>query len=180
MATGNLNPGWKGDSASIGAKNKRARSWFKMKDKCDVCGKKAKDRHHVDGDPGNNVISNIMFLCRKCHMKIDNRLANLRRPQSTKPPQKCDNCGNLSKPLRKGLCHTCNEYYRRNGKHRPNLIPGSNIITDGEYKLILALREQGLSYRAIAKVLPISACAIRKACLRSINNGCHEKQHSNK
>jgi NMD protein affecting ribosome stability and mRNA decay len=31
----------------------------------------------------------------------------------------CKQCGKPSKPLRRGLCHACNEYFRRNGTHRP-------------------------------------------------------------
>ena len=185
MTIGNLRSSWKGDNAGIGAKNKRARAWFKMRDQCDICGKKAVDRHHADGDAGNNIPSNIMFLCRKCHMEIDNRLAKLhqnrqnRQNRQTKPPVNCHNCGKPSKPLRKGLCHSCNEYYRRNGKNRPNFIQGSRLVTEGELKLIFALREQGFSNRSIAKVLPISATAIRNVCLLSIYESCHEKEHDN-
>ncbi len=36
-----------------------------------------------------------------------------------KPAKPCSNCSIPSKPLRKGRCHACNEYLRRNGKERP-------------------------------------------------------------
>lgn len=177
MAIGNLHPNWKGDKACVGAKNKRARNWFKMKEQCDVCGEKAKDRHHIDGDPGNNIISNIMFLCRKCHMTIDERLNNIRVKRELKPPVECNNCGKLSKPLRKGLCHSCNEYFRRNGRHRPNFVEGSSVVTCGQLKLILELRKQGFSYRSIANVLNVGATAIRRLCILYDGKGCHRKEH---
>lgn len=31
-------------------------------------------RHHRDGNTANNKTENIIFLCRKCHMKEDGRL----------------------------------------------------------------------------------------------------------
>ncbi len=35
------------------------------------------------------------------------------------PAKVCTNCRKKSKPMRKGRCHACNEYLRRNGKERP-------------------------------------------------------------
>ncbi len=37
------------------------------------CKSKAFDRHHKDGNPANNARSNVMFLCRQCHMLADGR-----------------------------------------------------------------------------------------------------------
>lgn len=45
---------------------------------CEVCERPAHDRHHRDGDSFNNVIENIAFLCRKCHMDVDGRNRVLR------------------------------------------------------------------------------------------------------
>src|SRR5262249_14914340 len=39
-------------------------------------------------------------------------------------PKLCSNCGQLAKPLRKGRCHNCNEYWRRFGVERPYKING--------------------------------------------------------
>lgn len=56
-------------------------------------------------------------------MKVDGRLDKLieRNRQTPKIQLKkvCRNCGALKFPLRKGLCHACNEYARRNGVSRP-------------------------------------------------------------
>lgn len=66
-ATGSAHPKWKGDNVSINSKRKRARRLFVL-DKCEKCGAKAEDRHHKDRDPGNNEPSNIIGLCRPCHI----------------------------------------------------------------------------------------------------------------
>jgi integrase/recombinase XerD len=53
----------------------RARYWFVLADVCERCNEApAVDRHHVDGDPLNNVLENIQSLCRRCHMDVDGRL----------------------------------------------------------------------------------------------------------
>ena len=112
-------PDWKGDEAGSEAKHARARRKFKLNN-CEDCGKLAIDRHHEDGNPGNNSAENVFSLCRRCHMIRDGRLEKLRKMcPPTKDPKPCTNCQKLSKPLRRGLCHACNEYMRRNGKHRP-------------------------------------------------------------
>ena len=44
---------------------------FLHKDRCEICGKSGKlDIHHIDENPNNNNIDNLMCLCRSCHMKI--------------------------------------------------------------------------------------------------------------
>ena len=45
------------------------------KDKvCEICGStKNIDVHHKDGDFHNNSISNLILVCRSCHMKIHRR-----------------------------------------------------------------------------------------------------------
>jgi len=44
------------------------------KDKeCELCGRPNKiDVHHIDGDRTNNHITNLMPVCRECHMAIHN------------------------------------------------------------------------------------------------------------
>ncbi len=52
-------------------------------------------------------------------MNLDGRLNILKNvPRPTKPPQQCIICRQFKKPLRKGRCHACNEYYRKRGKDR--------------------------------------------------------------
>lgn len=68
------NPMWKGDKIFQAGGRQRARRWFKLKNFCENCGAKAKDRHHKDGNPLNNSPENILSLCRKCHVHIDGRI----------------------------------------------------------------------------------------------------------
>jgi len=158
---------WKGDSASDEAKRVRARCMYKI-GKCEVCGSKAKDRHHADGNPGNNCEENIMRLCRSCHMKIDGRMDKFRKLKTiVKPPKNCTNCGKLAKPLRKGLCHCCNEYYRRNGINRPDFVGVSNTISSEVFDNIKKLRGEGLSYRSLSAIFGMSHSTIRNAFLKS-------------
>ena len=70
---GDQHPQWKGDTASGSSKRGRARRLFKLRD-CERCGKKATDRHHIDGNAGNNSPFNIAILCRHCHMQVDGRI----------------------------------------------------------------------------------------------------------
>lgn len=54
-------------------------------------------------------------------MNLDDRLKVLRNiPRPTKP-QQCIICRLFKKPLRKGRCHACNEYYRKRGKERSEI-----------------------------------------------------------
>lgn len=63
------------------------------------------DRHHRDGNVGNNEPENIVILCRRCHMLIDGRLDAFRelgRASSEgrrTSPSPCVVCGRPSKPL---------------------------------------------------------------------------------
>ena len=172
---------YKGDSATDRAKRRRAQVMYKL-DKCEMCDDKATDRHHIDGIVGHNKRSNLLFLCRRCHMLIDGRmekLTSLERPRHS--PKKCKICGELAKPLRKGLCSKCNEYFRRNGRHRPKLIQGSFKLTEKMLNLIIKLRNQKLSYEKIQNITGISAATVRTHCL---SNGCklnlNEKKYRTK
>ncbi len=116
---GDKHPQWKGDKACKNSKRGRARRTFKL-GPCQDCGKPATDRHHEDGDTGNNSTDNVVILCRKCHMIRDGRSAALAKKRMPKrDPLPCANCGVPSSPLRGGLCHACNEYLRRTGRKRP-------------------------------------------------------------
>lgn len=104
---------WKGESTSSDVKRNRAQRWFPIAgETCERCQQTpAIDRHHIDGDPGNNVRENISFLCRRCHMEADGRMEGFvaarggrRGPQ---PPKPCIICERLYKPLRRGHCSRC-------------------------------------------------------------------------
>ena len=118
---------WKGDQALPDSKRGRARRRYRL-GPCNRCGKPGVDRHHRDDNTGNNEPENVEILCRRCHMEIDGRLAifrstsaSLRGPQ---PPNVCENCKRPMKPLRRGRCHACNEYRRRQGRERPYKVDG--------------------------------------------------------
>ena len=120
---GEAHPEWKGDAATAASKRCRAVNMYEI-DACEDCGKPAIDRHHVDGDTGNNARENVRFLCRRCHMVADGRLERtkerlriLSKPQPSKP---CANCHVPSKPLRKGRCDACSMYFYRTGVERPS------------------------------------------------------------
>ncbi len=42
-----------------------------------------------------------------------------RRNKRPIPAKMCTNCRRFKKPMRRGLCHACNEYLRRTGANRP-------------------------------------------------------------
>ena len=55
---------WKGDFANDDSKRGRARRKYAIS-ACEMCEQKAIDRHHIDGNTGNNERGNLLFLCRK-------------------------------------------------------------------------------------------------------------------
>ena len=69
------NTNWKGDDVLPQSHRARARRRFKLPPICQIrgCTNPATDRHHIDGDPGNNVRSNIAGLCHPCHMTVHNK-----------------------------------------------------------------------------------------------------------
>lgn len=116
------NPQWRGDNAKPETKRRRAVRRYPLQGiSCENCGGPAKDRHHRTGNLNDHSRNEIRFLCRRCHMIEDGRLERLRiiqaiNAQKIKPPSPCVICGMSAKGLRKGRCHKCNEYFRRNGK----------------------------------------------------------------
>ncbi len=110
---------WKGMNVPKKCGGRRARRLFEIVGPCELCRKRATDRHHRDGNPLNNDPNNLQALCRKCHMVSDGRLARFKQlasaPKAHSPKRPCENCGTPSKPLRKGRCHKCTEFFRRNG-----------------------------------------------------------------
>jgi len=111
-------PLWVGDNVkTVDLGRQRARKIYKANGICAEClNAPAVDIHHKDSNPLNNSPDNITFLCRRCHMDADGRLEVLRKFSPTvKPPKNCILCNKLEKNLRKGRCHSCNEYFRRHG-----------------------------------------------------------------
>ncbi len=106
-------PLWKGTGASRATKYNRALRWFRM-GPCERCGAPGMDRHHRDGNPGNNVRSNIWILCRRCHMDVDGRLHRAR-------PGACVVCARVVLHRTRARCHSCDVYFHRTGRERPYL-----------------------------------------------------------
>lgn len=74
---GDHNPKWnKFTSESRDAGRKRAGHRFPL-GLCERCGQPAIDRHHKNNDRLDNSPENIAILCRRCHMQIDGRLAQM-------------------------------------------------------------------------------------------------------
>ena len=120
--SGPLHHKWRGDAASNQAKRTRARIRFVL-GSCERCGERAVDRHHRDGNTGNNIPENISALCRRCHMVVDGRLerqvARLKEPRDLVPRRPCIICPSLSRILRKGRCNACDKYFAVHGVERP-------------------------------------------------------------
>lgn len=122
-------PGWKGDGASDASKRLRAQRTFSLPERCERCSDGAVERHHKDGDPGNNERSNIEFLCRRCHMTVDGRLdafvaAGEAQRRKRGSEIECSNCGCTAPTGRhwKGRCHTCDMFLRTRGIERPQRL----------------------------------------------------------
>ena len=102
----------------------QARKLFTVAGTCAECeAAPARERHHWDGDQFNNAPTNVVFLCRRCHMRLDGRLEALPQllsPRRIKqPPKPCSDCERLWKPLRRGRCPTCYSRFKRGGGLTP-------------------------------------------------------------
>lgn len=138
LRMGSGNPNWRGDTNNVRTGRTRAYRWFKSQRPCEECGDKESERHHVDGNPLNNVTENIKWLCRRHHMKADGRTKRLLRAahESHKlngrwsiKHTKCVRCGTTEvRHHRKGLCRACDsarryKRYVKNGWEWGKAIP---------------------------------------------------------
>lgn len=104
---------WKGETREDYNGRALARKLVVL-DACEFCGKRATDRHHRDGNPRNNALSNIVQVCRRCHMVVDGRLKSIRTlPRYVTPLRACDSCAVETKPTWKGMCRRCYDAKRR-------------------------------------------------------------------
>jgi len=90
---------------------RRINELFLSKTQCEKCGSiENLDIHHIDHNPNNNNLDNLMCLCRSCHMKIH------------RPKPKCQICGEDVK----GLGY-CNKHYIRYKKYgNPYIVYGKD------------------------------------------------------
>lgn len=72
---------WVGDQVSLRSGRSRAERLYPDIGPCQRCGAAKAERHHRDGNTGNNDPTNIDILCRRCHMSVDGRLDRLRLTQ---------------------------------------------------------------------------------------------------
>jgi hypothetical protein len=156
-------PLWRGVNASQNNKRKRARTRWELT-LCEKCGSPATDRHHKTGNLDDCSKNEIQILCRKCHMEIDGRLNLLIKKAKNRPSPRikkpCVNCGDNFFPLRKGLCHKCNEYLRRHKCARPEDPGRVSVLTKADCDRII-LAPQGI-IQDIAKELRINRdCAYK-------------------
>lgn len=76
-------------------------------DKCAHCGgTKTRQIHHIDHDPMNNALSNLMVLCSSCHGRLhsNERWANHAKKRA------CANCGTefmYARARKKTCSRTC-------------------------------------------------------------------------
>lgn len=72
------NPNWAGDTPKhiMDTGHLRAERWFPKIE--------GKEKHHIDGNPLNNELSNILYVTRKEHMIFDGRLKKLRQIRRNK------------------------------------------------------------------------------------------------
>lgn len=77
---GKSNPNWQGGTSEYPnhheMKKNRLLKLSEAEFRCEMCyKKKALEVHHKDGSKTNHEIKNLLAVCRKCHMKLDQRMA---------------------------------------------------------------------------------------------------------
>jgi hypothetical protein len=74
---GSKNPNWKGNNLTYQGLHTRVRAQKPKPEFCELCGiKPAYDLANISGEYKYNL-SDWQYLCRRCHMIIDNRLIHL-------------------------------------------------------------------------------------------------------
>lgn len=140
---------------------------------------------HIDGNPVNNVLENLRFLCPNCHSQTDtyagkklvdingvtinNKLMHL---ENNSP--KCVNCNKiLSKITKYGLCKKCYcEFKRTIKKTKPkNIIQKDYTKQRNRRKKFDVTREEleylikEHPYTKIGEMFGVSDNAIKKRCV---------------
>lgn len=68
-------------------------------DKCQMCGKKGNLKiHHIDANPGNNNITNLILLCGNCHDDAHHGVTPKVRLKNAREKQKSAGYVSVSKP----------------------------------------------------------------------------------
>lgn len=123
---GAAHPSWKGNKVKPDTGRVRCKRLYPELGNCENClNKPAIERHHKNGNTTDNERSNVLFVCRQCHMKLDGRWEKFRawqkilRERNRKPPRPCRTCHRLTTRHLHEECPQCAMYRRRNGKARP-------------------------------------------------------------
>ncbi len=87
--------------------------------------------HHVDSDPSNNIMSNLMTLCGPCHTSL--HWANGKKKAVEKIVGDCKVCGERADRLKMSMCGKHYQRSRRTGSvYREIKSSGKfNCSTDG-------------------------------------------------
>lgn len=161
---------WKGDAAATNTKRARARRQYDL-GSCARCGSRASDRHHKDGDTGNNTPENIEILCRRCHMRVDGRLDGFRSlarangRKKRKAARECPICGRSQTLPYNGMCHACDARGRRRWRKAVDgrlCVICSGRAVDGHHRY----PKQRLKFlgRTAAVWDPRNCCPVCRAC----------------
>ena len=115
---------WKGDLACDSSKRQRARAFTRARKKCERCKKsKGIDTVYKDGNKDNLNSENIVLYCRRCRMELDGTLEIIKNvPHEKKDLRPCCVCKTLTNYFSHGRCHSCSEFFRRNGYERSEKI----------------------------------------------------------
>jgi len=113
---------------------------------------------HIDGNPRNNLVTNLRLLCPNCHSQTPtycgrNNKGVSQEEQAAKPKPRCLDC---NKPVSASWiqrCCKCSNSYR---KERYNWPP------DKEFEELIKTRK---TMEGLAKQLQVSSNAIRKRCI---------------
>lgn len=91
-------------------KNSRRQSAKKVQERCESCERMGRLHvHHMDENPLNNALSNLMTLCGSCHRRIHS-------PNFAGTPEQRKPCKHCSMPaMQRGLCFTHLNRYKKHG-----------------------------------------------------------------
>ena len=96
------------EKVTLSALRVRARKFIGKQ--CDRCGTTTRLAvHHIDGNPANNVMDNLMTLCDVCHTTWHWQHG---KKATRKPPSYCKVCGNPARKL-----DMCSLHYQRFRKY---------------------------------------------------------------